>query len=100
MNKRHLLLVILLLLFAKSYSQTLATGCATALPFCAGTASTGLSFPNATNIPSPGNYSCLGSQPNAAWYYLQISQSGNLSLFMGSCQTGSGHPAWYYTQSN
>ncbi|MDH4402920.1 MAG: hypothetical protein QE264_01585, partial [Flavobacterium sp.] len=82
MNKRYHLLVWLLLLFAKSYSQTLATGCATALPFCAGTASTGLSFPNATNIPSPGNYSCLGSQPNAAWYYLQISQSGNLTFII------------------
>jgi len=80
MNKRHLLSILFFLLFSKSYSQNLAPGCSTALPFCAGTSSSGLSFPNSTNVPNVGNYSCLGSQPNPAWYYLQISQSGTLNF--------------------
>ena len=78
MNKRNLLAILFFLLFATSYGQNLPPGCSGALPFCAGSSSTGISFPNSTNVPSPGNNSCLGSQPNAAWYYLQISQSGNL----------------------
>ena len=79
MNKSYLLVVIFSIFFATSYSQ-LPPGCSGALPFCAGSSSTGISFPNTTNSPSPGTYSCLGTQPNAAWYYLQISQSGNLTF--------------------
>jgi len=80
MNKRNLLAILFFLLFATSYGQNLPPGCSGALPFCAGSSSTGISFPNSTNVPSPGSNSCLGSQPNAAWYYLQISQSGNLTF--------------------
>ena len=80
MNKIILLAILFFILYSNSYSQTLAPGCSTALPFCAGTASSGLSFPNSTNVANAGNYSCLGSQPNPAWYYLQISQSGNLNF--------------------
>ena len=91
MNKRSLLIAILLILFATSYSQTLPPGCSGALPFCAGTSSTGISFPNTTNSPSPGSYSCLATQPNAAWYYLQISQSGNLTFTIRQFNTA-GNP--------
>ena len=80
MNKRQILIVLFFILFAKTYSQNLAPGCSTALPFCAGTSSEGLSFPNSTNVANAGNYSCLGSQPNPAWYYLQISQPGTLNF--------------------
>ena len=91
MNKRYLLVVIFSILFATSYSQTLPPGCSGALPFCAGTSSTGISFPNTTNSPSPGSYSCLATQPNAAWYYLQISQSGNLTFTIRQFNTA-GNP--------
>ena len=80
MKKNYVLLFIFFVFISKSFSQTLAPGCGTALAFCAGTSSTGLSFPNGTNVPSVGSYSCLGSQPNPAWYYLQISQSGTLTF--------------------
>jgi hypothetical protein len=79
MSLKRLLVLLFLVLCSKTYSQ-LASGCATALPFSAGSSSAGISFPNTTNVPSPGAYSCLGIQPNAAWYYLQISQSGSLTL--------------------
>ena len=49
MNKRYLLIVIFSILFATSFSQTLPPGCSGALPFCAGSSSTGISFPNTTN---------------------------------------------------
>ena len=80
MKKNYVLLLLFFAFATKSFSQTLAPGCGSALAFCAGTSSTGLSFPNGTNVPSVGGYSCLGSQPNPAWYYLQISQSGNLTF--------------------
>lgn len=60
------------------------TSCANAQPFCAGGTSGG-SFPATVNGPaaeSGPNYGCLGTQPNPAWYFLQISQSGNLDILI------------------
>ena len=57
-----------------------APNCASADPFCSGTT---YNFPattgNTTGQPGPA-YGCLYSQPNPAWYYLQIANSGNLVL--------------------
>ena len=57
-----------------------APNCGSADPFCTGTTYT---FP-ATTGSSTGeagpSYGCLYSQPNPAWYYLQIANSGNLTL--------------------
>ena len=35
--------------------------------------------------PGP-NYGCLGTQPNPAWFFLQISQSGSLTIAMSAAQ--------------
>ncbi|MGB3949356.1 MAG: gliding motility-associated C-terminal domain-containing protein [Bacteroidia bacterium] len=53
--------------------------CATAAPFCTGTTYT---FPASTNTvaPSGPDYDCLITQPNPAWYYLQIASSGDVQL--------------------
>lgn len=54
--------------------------CSNAAPFCT---STGVTFPAGVNngsAPSGPNYGCLGSQPNPAWYYLNISQSGPIDI--------------------
>ncbi len=64
--------------------------CATASPFCSGTTYT---FPASTNTTAPTgpNYDCLGTQPNPAWYYLQIATSGNLELGISQVDaTGTG----------
>ena len=64
------------------FSVQAQTSCATAQPFCAG-GNSGGSFPATVNGPAAENgpnYGCLGTQPNPAWYYLQISQSGNLDI--------------------
>jgi len=76
-------IILLLLLFVSLYS-TSQTNCSTAQPFCAGGAS-GVTFPATVNGPAAQagpNYGCLGSQPNPAWYYLQVSTSGNIDLYI------------------
>ena len=55
--------------------------CATASAFCAGGST--LTFSNSSGIPSAGNgIGCLGSTPNPAWFYMTISQSGNLDFLL------------------
>ena len=55
------------------------TTCAGADPFCTGTT---YSFPNNTGTSAEAgpNYGCLLSQPNPAWYYLQIDASGSIQM--------------------
>lgn len=62
--------------------------CSTAAPFCSGNTYT---FPASTNTTSQSgpDYGCLFTQPNPAWYYLQIATSGNLVLGI-SQEDGSG----------
>jgi gliding motility-associated-like protein len=75
-------LVILLIFLGLSIQAQ--TSCASAAPFCAGGTS-GVTFPATVNgPPAPVGpaYGCLGSQPNPAWYYLQISSPGNLDLYI------------------
>ena len=75
--KNFLLFFLLSVLsYTTVYSQ--AT-CAGAAPFC--TAS-GTTFPASTSTTAPvgPNYGCLGSEPNPAWYYLNISASGNINI--------------------
>jgi len=81
MRKIFYTLVLSLATILTAYSQT---SCASAQPFCAGGTSGG-TFPATVNGPaaeSGPNYGCLGSQPNPAWYYLQISQAGNLDILI------------------
>lgn len=59
-----------------SFSQA---DCLTAAPFC--TAS-GTTFPASTSTTAAvgPDYGCLGSQPNPAWYYLNIATSGDIII--------------------
>jgi gliding motility-associated-like protein len=88
--KRFLLLLIVFFSF-----NTLTFGqatCGAAAAFCAG--GTGFTYPNTTNNPSPGggiNYGCLGSQPNPAWYYIQIGTSGPIVITISQVSSG-GNP--------
>ncbi len=78
MKKKLIFLLLLTSVFTtnKIYSQGT---CASAQPFCT---STGVSFPASTNTTAPAgpNYGCLGSQPNPAWYYLNIATAGNIMI--------------------
>ncbi len=60
------------------------TTCATAQPFCT---ATGVNFPGGVNngsAPAGPNYGCLFTQPNPAWYYLNISTAGNLNISLSN----------------
>ncbi len=76
MKKVFLLLPILLFCSFNSFSQS---DCATAAGFCTGS---GTTFPASTSTTAPAgpNYGCLGSQPNPAWYYLNVATSGDIIL--------------------
>lgn len=61
----------------KSFAQS---NCTSSLPFCA---TTSYSFPAGVNNGSAAagpNYGCIGTQPNPAWYYVQIAQTGPITL--------------------
>ena len=58
--------------------------CNLADPFCTGTT---YNFPagvNAGQAQTGPNYGCLYSQPNPAWYYMQVANSGNITIYMYS----------------
>lgn len=76
--KRIIVVLFLYLLLPKIvFSQS--PNCIGAEPFCTGTTS---SFAASTNTSAPIGpyYDCLFTQPNPAFYYLQIDQPGNLTI--------------------
>ncbi len=70
-----------------SYSQ--GTDCASADPFCT---NSGATFPASTSTTAEvgPDYGCLFSQPNPAWYFLQIDQSGNIDITLTNDGCGGG----------
>lgn len=82
MKQLVLFVFILLSLFTKN-TKAQGTDCATASPFCTAVPA---SFPAQQNTTAPvgPNYGCLGSQPNPAWFYLQVATSGPITLDMSN----------------
>lgn len=86
-QKRGFLQVFLITLSFVLISQfTSAQGasCAEAEGFCTGSTYTFPAGVNTGDAESGNNYGCLGSQPNPAWYYLEIDQGGNLDIEMSN----------------
>lgn len=79
MNFFKVLFVILQFgVFSSAFAQST---CANSAPFCANQGA--VSFPAGVNNGSAAagpDYGCLGSQPNPAWYYFQVSQSGSIII--------------------
>jgi gliding motility-associated-like protein len=80
----------LLILFFTTFTTFTTFGqgliCSEAQEFCPSEAGDNISFSAGVNAPNaePGNdYGCLGSEPNPAWYYIQVGQQGfiNIDLF-------------------
>lgn len=73
-------LLFSIILLAWQQTQAQGTNCATATSFC----SNGLDpYPAGVNNPAApigNNYDCLFTQPNPAWFYLDINQSGSLDF--------------------
>ena len=74
---------VLSILFLLLYTNNILAqdSCSTALPFCTGSSYT---FPASINTPSPpgSNFGCLGTQPNPAFYYMEIANPGNLTIYI------------------
>src|SRR5690606_35736527 len=93
----HSCLVIAFFILGCMVSYSQGDRCSSIQPFCAGNSQ--LIFPNSNpgsgGIPNAGagpNYGCLSTQPYPAWYYLQISTSGDLrfTISQSENQDGSG----------
>jgi gliding motility-associated-like protein len=63
--------------------------CADASAFCG---ETGLVYSNSVGAPSYGSIGCLSTTPNPSWFFMQVSQSGNLNfqIQQTSSATGAG----------
>jgi hypothetical protein len=75
---KKLLLALLLFVSFTGFAQN--NLCNGADPFCTNMT---YNFPLGVNQPSAqsgADYGCLSTQPNPVWYYLQILQSGNISI--------------------
>ncbi|WP_299227100.1 CUB domain-containing protein [uncultured Psychroserpens sp.] len=81
------LLLIFCSIIQNSYSQ--GTSVTTAEPFCSGGSE--LVFPNISGQPDATDVGCLGSIPNAAYYYLTVDQPGDLIFTISQEDTG-GNP--------
>src|SRR5689334_19738769 len=81
--------ILLFLLFTASVvlkAQSTNSNCASAAPFCTGQT---MQFPATTNVSTAQagpDYGCLGSEPNPAWFFMQIQQSGSISISMSAQQ--------------
>jgi len=77
--KNNLLLIVIALLFFLSQLSGQGAICADAEPFCT---DSGTSFPASINTTADPNntYGCLLTQPNPAWYFLEIGTPGMIEI--------------------
>lgn len=72
-------------------SFTLCVGtpvdCSDASAFCG---ETGLVYTNSVGVPSYGGIGCLFTTPNPSWYFMQVSQSGNLNFQIAQTNNATG----------
>jgi gliding motility-associated-like protein len=81
---KKILITITLLLFAVVQAFSQNTNCAGAAPFCTGTEYVFPAGVNAGTAEVGPDYGCLGSEPNPAWYFMQIETPGNIDIFMSA----------------
>jgi gliding motility-associated-like protein len=79
--KRQLIAFFIFLSLISIRTHAQGPDCTSADPFCTGTTAT---FPASTTTTAPvgPNYGCLGSEPNPAWYFLQIDTPGTIIIDM------------------
>ncbi|MGK0362992.1 MAG: gliding motility-associated-like protein [Saprospiraceae bacterium] len=74
--------IFLFILFFISFSQSYGQGaiCENSEELCP---ADGVTYPATTgSSPAPpgNNYGCLGTEPNPAWFFIEISQAGNINI--------------------
>ncbi len=75
---KKLYLFVIGLLYSGALLNAQVSSCASAVQFCT---SSNYYFSNETGVASMGAggvYGCLGSTPNAKWFYMQVTTSGNI----------------------
>lgn len=82
-------ITLLLGILVSSISFGQNTSCGNMEPICTNagllfTAQSGI--PAASTTDAGNNYGCLGSSPNPAWYYLEISAAGALNMSLSAAQ--------------
>lgn len=79
--KKITFIFLAILFVVSAHSQS--DDCNTATPFCT---NSGITFPASTGASSPNgpDYGCLFTQPNPAFFYLQIDNPGNMTLSLFS----------------
>jgi hypothetical protein len=72
--------LILLNLLTVNVAFSQGANCASSAAFCAGGST--LTFPNSTGTTTEQDvdYECLASQPNPAWFFMQIGTAGNINF--------------------
>ena len=67
-----------------------AIPCPEAIPLC----STPLTYPNTTNISNLGSFGCLGTSPNASFFFLETTVSGTLSYTISQTSGDVDYALW------
>jgi len=62
--------------------------CSDASAFCG---ETGLVYTNSVGVPSYGSIGCLSTSPNPSWYFMQVSQTGNLNFQISQTNSATGN---------
>ena len=82
--KYKIFLIIFLIFVISNALLAQNSLCESSLPFCTDTV---YNFPagvNAGTAQAGADYTCLGTQPNPAWYYMEVLNSGPISIYMSS----------------
>lgn len=80
---KNLITILFLFIAPYIFSQAGGTNCADMEPICT---DAGVNFqansngPNASTIDPGNNYGCLFTSPNPSWFYLEISDAGNIIM--------------------
>lgn len=77
--------ILLILSFSFSFGQS--SVCDTAEAMCSGNQGP---FNNTTNVNQFGSLGCLGSTPNAAWFYMQVGTSGTMNFQLSQIRNSNG----------
>ncbi len=79
MRNYYAIIALFTMLCGVQFAYTQGANCASADPFCTDNTYT---FPASTSTTSESgpDYGCLSTQPNPAWYFIQVANSGDIII--------------------
>ncbi len=92
-KKLYIILLIFGILHFTGFGQTGGANiCTDAEPICSSSEFSFLNTSDGTTAEVGPDYGCLLTQPNPAWFFLQIGQSGNINLIIEQSNSLGGSP--------